>query len=258
MKSNQLFYPVRDKVLFYLPMLLLIGCSTPQHTNVLIFGTNTKFALDLSQDPTGGVGVTLGFKREEAVWMPLLPNQSKSTNNETMVPATCTSNTACPKYLGSDGTNTDTYSVLASFGSKVGSGLDPQANKAEVKAQIAQYFATGLAARELAIRGGAGLVNTNGEAGLSATDKEMLFARRQIREEEFDKLIVLVTDPADKTKINKERLEAAFAKSPGKEIDEDFKTYIKSATTIDELKKNLQRLNHIVISKPMLVTLTSN
>jgi hypothetical protein len=54
---------------------VLGGCqSTPEHTNTLIFGTNTKFALDVSQDPTGVVGVTLGYKRQEAVWMPLLAN----------------------------------------------------------------------------------------------------------------------------------------------------------------------------------------
>ena len=61
---------------------LLLGCtSTPQHTNVLVFGTNTKLALDLSQDATSGIGITLGYKRLEAVWMPLLPNQASKTGS---------------------------------------------------------------------------------------------------------------------------------------------------------------------------------
>jgi hypothetical protein len=47
-----------------------------QHNDVLIFGTDTKLALDVSTSPTsGGAGeVTIGYKRQEAVWMPLIVN----------------------------------------------------------------------------------------------------------------------------------------------------------------------------------------
>ena len=48
--------------------LLLSGCATPQHTNTLIFGTNTKLALDISQSPTNLPSITFGYKREEVVW----------------------------------------------------------------------------------------------------------------------------------------------------------------------------------------------
>jgi len=55
--------------------LFLSACSVP-HNDVLIFGTNTKFAVDVSASAaTGGVPeLTVGYKRQEAVWMPLLVN----------------------------------------------------------------------------------------------------------------------------------------------------------------------------------------
>jgi hypothetical protein len=65
-----------------------------------------------------------------------------------------------PKYLGNESTTSksDTYSVLAVLGV---SGSADTTTKAEVG--IAQYFATGLAARTLAIAGGS-LVNTSSAA----------------------------------------------------------------------------------------------
>ena len=58
-------------------LLITLGCATPKHTNTLIFGTSTRVAFDVSQDPTGAVGVTLGYKRQEAVWMPLQANEKQ-------------------------------------------------------------------------------------------------------------------------------------------------------------------------------------
>ncbi len=58
--------------------LILYGCgSVPQHSNTLVFGTDTKVALDVSSSPAnaGALGFTLGYKRVEAVWMPLLANK---------------------------------------------------------------------------------------------------------------------------------------------------------------------------------------
>jgi hypothetical protein len=58
--------------------LLLAGCTIGkiQHNDVLIFGTDTKLALDVSANPTTGgtPEVTIGYKRQEAVWMPLVVN----------------------------------------------------------------------------------------------------------------------------------------------------------------------------------------
>lgn len=55
----------------------LSGClNGVQHNDVLIFGTDTKLALDVSASATGGgtPEVTIGYKRAEAVWMPLVAN----------------------------------------------------------------------------------------------------------------------------------------------------------------------------------------
>ena len=55
--------------------LMLTACETPRHSNTLIFGTNTKVALDVSADQIKQTpSITLGYTRQEAVWMPLMPN----------------------------------------------------------------------------------------------------------------------------------------------------------------------------------------
>lgn len=128
---------------FTLGMILLTttGCATPKHSNVLIFGTNTKFALDLSADTTGNPGITIGYARQEAVWMPLLANTGKDYE-----PSLCATENCL--YKGTEGNDKDTYSVLASFGAKFSAeytGTSPKAGGG-----LAQYFATGLAARKLA------------------------------------------------------------------------------------------------------------
>lgn len=141
--------------------LLLSACSSMMdHSNTMVFATTTKTALDVSQDPTGSLGVTLGYKRLEAVWMPLLPNQGK--HNE-RAPATCkeeADSKNCPMFRGTDGEQKDTYSVLATFSGSA-SGIAGGGSGANAKGSIAQFFATGLAARALANKGGnAALFNT--------------------------------------------------------------------------------------------------
>jgi len=140
-------------------LLAFTGCAAPEHSNTLIFGTTTKFALDVSQDPTGAVGVTLGYRRQEAVWMPLLPNQGKQNER---APAECKIRTDCPMFVGAEGSDHDTYSVFASFGGKGAGGAGASEAGARAEGQIVQYFATGLAARKLA-EGGAALVNTTAD-----------------------------------------------------------------------------------------------
>lgn len=237
----------------------LFGCSsTPQHTNVLVFGTNTKVALDVSQDATSGVGVTLGYKRQEAVWMPLLPNQAPTTEGKDLKPSNCTQ-ADCPKFEGVDSTKqTDTYSVLASFGSKLGGGVDSEGKKAEVTGEIAQYFATGLAARLLALNGGAGLVNTNGNGALSATEKAALDKAGNESKNELSELLGDLADTADPNKINATRLANAFAKPPGKDIPDARQKRIKNAKTMDELKTVITAYPHETVAKPMLDTLNAN
>lgn len=155
--------------------ILIVGCATPQHTNTLIFGTNTKLALDISQSPTNLPSFTLGYKREEAVWMPLLANRDKNGNTchspatnsdaEAGKPAIQTGNNELSTnpnclYQGTDSNDEDTYSVLASFGSKFsGETIGSTAPSAKAGGGLAQFFATGIAARKLAEQGGAKLVS---------------------------------------------------------------------------------------------------
>jgi hypothetical protein len=152
-----------------------VACSsTPQHTNTLIFGTNTVVALDVSQLPTGNLGVTLGYRRQEVLWMPLLANTTSSSGLET--PAVCQSD-ACKSFNGTAGNDgqidgagaRDAYSVLATFSGQSAGGSLVSTSGAGVTGggAIAQYIATGFAARALA-ESGAGVVNTNGAEGGSA------------------------------------------------------------------------------------------
>ncbi|MDS1310745.1 hypothetical protein [Marinobacter xiaoshiensis] len=145
-----------------IPLLtILAGCSTPHHTNTMVFSTNTKFALDLSVNPAGGTpDFTFGYKRQEVVWMPLLAN--KNFKKEPPTPINC--GEKC-MFVGVDGNQTDTYSVLASFGAKFGgkaSASGTQETSTSGSGGLAQFFATGLAARNLATEGGARLVSIQG------------------------------------------------------------------------------------------------
>lgn len=145
-------------------VVVLTGCSsTPEHTNTLMFGTTTKFALDVSVSPVNGSpDLTVGYKRNEGVWMPLLANTGSGTNR---APGACTD---C-KFTGDEtnGNKKDTYSVLASFGATFGGGAEAGAissgekpsSNVTAKGGLAQFFATGIAAQNLATSGGARLVS---------------------------------------------------------------------------------------------------
>lgn len=259
MKDLASYLPSVEGTFVVVVVASLLGCtSTPQHTNVLVFGTNTKVALDVSQDATSGVGVTLGYKRQEAVWMPLLPNQASSSASGDLVPSPCTSSGNCPKFEGIDNANQkDTYSVLASFGSKLGGGVDSEGRKAEVTGEIAQYFATGLAARLLAQHGGASLVNTNGNATLSATEKAAIADKHSIIRNELEELLIDLADEADPKKINSVRRATALGKPPGKDIPDARQKRIKAAKTMAELRTVITAYPHDSVAKPMLDTLTA-
>ena len=143
--------------------ILLAGCgSMPQHSNTLMFSTNTKVALDISASAmnAGAPSVTLGYKRRESVWMPLWANAVVGERTRSCHESPEHHADDC-KFIGKDGqsSDSDTYSVLASFGADLDNTVDDAGIKS--KNGLAQYFATGLAARELAKKGGAQLVNVN-------------------------------------------------------------------------------------------------
>lgn len=177
MFSRKIAIPIA--LLFTPTFLMLFGCSTPTHTNALIFGTNTKVALDISSGSTGTLGLTLGYARQEAVFMPLMANRYDQQAGK-LVPAECpprpgtqakdgTANTTttedqpsdCPSlFMGQQaGGRRDAYSVLASFGGEF-AGAGEQA-RLDAKGFVRSYFATGVAAQTLAAVGGAALVSTS-------------------------------------------------------------------------------------------------
>ena len=144
-----------------LSTIILLSCSSsPQHSNTLIFSTTTKMAIDVSAEPaSGSPEVTIGYKRVEGVWMPLLANEKVFENNAT--PAKCTPKEDCvfqSKETTKDGSSkTDTYSVLATLGAKFGG--EAKASSASASGGISQFFATGIAAQKLAETGGSRLVS---------------------------------------------------------------------------------------------------
>lgn len=155
----------------------LSGCATPKHTNLLIFGTNTQMGVKVGVDSTQIPTIQVGYNRQELVMMPLLANSGGSGSNLQPCPAEKGTPPQTPpqlsvncKFIGSTGSSAalqdqDSYSVLASFGTKydVSTGTTTK-----VGGGIAQYFATGLAARELAKHGSA-LVAASESATAEAT-----------------------------------------------------------------------------------------
>lgn len=269
---------------------VLGGCqSTPEHTNTLIFGTNTKFALDVSQDPTGVVGVTVGYKRQEAVWMPLLANSraaapataaSAATPAE---PAGCkdstvmkieeggktTTRTSGCKFSGTAGTDStngpgaeDTYSVLATFsgeargvaGAGTPSNTEPgtaMTSKAGVSGEgsLAQFFATGLAARILAEQGSS-IVNTRGGSRESSVDvaKQQDTVSTRIRAESVV-LNRVMTHVSDKHGVLQNAKLTALVNN-SKISDAGAKGVLDKIKTYDELQEYL-RDSYETVTKPL-------
>lgn len=164
----------------------LSGCATPQHTNLLIFGTNTVFGVKVGADATQTPAIQVGYNRQELVLMPLLANTAASNTDGDLLLQPCPAEKAqkpgpptatlgelsvnC-KFIGTqnDARDQDAYSVLASFGTKydASAGGNPK-----VGGGIAQYFATGLAARELAKHGSSLVAATESATRAAEVDVE--------------------------------------------------------------------------------------
>ncbi|GEM_PF-2675553 len=165
---------------------VLSGCATKHpHNDVLIFGTTTKLAADVAA-PVQNAGIpefTIGFKRLEAVWMPLRPNGTiaQAEDNSKIVERSrkvAKAINACITELKSGGMlrqtaeqrcfdslmpgglyqgessgivsgkggavkELDTYSVFASFGGTGSLSFN------SASGSLAQFFATGIAAQRL-------------------------------------------------------------------------------------------------------------
>jgi hypothetical protein len=166
------------------------------------------------------MGITLGYKRQEAVWMPLLANQEVAGD---LIPQVCEED-ECRSFVASTGKGgpageaaTDTYSVLATFegqaagGATAGTGTSPN-TKAEGK--LAQYFATGFAARLLAASGSA-VVNTTGETTpANAISAQAKSENIQIRKQEDERISRIMNSITNKDgTINLEKKTALIKKS---------------------------------------------
>jgi hypothetical protein len=163
-----------------LAVCLLSACAT-RHHDVLIFGTDTSLGVNVGADPANAqvTNISIGYKRREAVWMPLIVNATESAvycaeyasdgscsrlipGIQCLDPPNAPANKCTkwgmpyawdPKYqgraegvassVGGSKLESDTYSVFASFGGEAGGGTG------SAKAAVAQFFATGIAAQRL-------------------------------------------------------------------------------------------------------------
>jgi len=150
--------------------LILPGCvQATRHSNTMVFGTNTQFGIRAGTSAASVPEVNVGYSRQEVVIMPLVANGSDDGHVQKPCDIKGGSDVAPNPCLlvGTNDKAQDSYSVLASFGSKYGAGADAGGAKAE--GAIAQYFATGVAAQLLALQGGASVVAT-GEAAKKAAE----------------------------------------------------------------------------------------
>lgn len=162
----------------------LSGCATPQHTNLLIFGTNTVVGLKVGADATSTPAIQVGYARQELVLMPLLANTGGTGDKLSPCPATTTPPATVPvncKFTGNAGTDLDSYSVLASFGAKF--DATKEGGDAKAGGAIAQYFATGLAARELATHGSSLVAATDSATAESGSSTSYVAISTNIRAE---------------------------------------------------------------------------
>lgn len=228
--------------------LTLAGCSsTPRHTNTLIFGTNTVFGLNIAQESTASAGVIVGYKRQEAVWMPLLPNQAPNTAGEP-VPATC-KGARCPKFEGTWAGRVDTYSVLASFGARY-QGTAGGATGVDGNGGIAQYFATGIAAQLLAQSGGASLVNTAAAEPLTASERAAGRAAVDLAEQQATQLINTKLLTADGKAIDMAKLDTLMTSA---KLDAGSQAYLKAKAGVSPVAlKEALLLSPNVMLLPLL------
>lgn len=210
----------RLTTLSLLPLVTLVAAcgSMPEHSNTLVFATSTKTAIDISQEPSGALGLTLGYKRLEAVWMPLLPNKGKKGEREG-VDCDTRDKTACPMFTGSDGTVHDTYSVLATFSGQVsGSGGAAAGGadtvpSAKAGGSIVQFFATGVAAQKLAgAQGNAALFNTAAVTPeLTPEEKADLLQGMASNAGDVARLMTKLEDKSNPQKLNKAQVDKLVA-----------------------------------------------
>ena len=265
-------------------LMMLSGCAG-LGKDTLVFGTDTKVAVDVSADPAGHPSFTLGYKRREMIWLPLssgdaappthlcVTDQSKkllcapigddpskgthvcvvppqavdqvTAQTATGDPLLCISASDKRGYLykGTASNNdSDAYSVMASF------GLDTYGGGGGAK--IAQFIATGIAARNLTSKNVDALINPN--AADSSVTNVMIEQAVKTQEARANRVAaaVLVGTVADSEKLkklaagsglvdgNKDTLLLAVGKNAA-----EFKTYL-----FHYFRSNLEKMDSVVSS----------
>ncbi|OLF54411.1 hypothetical protein [Pseudomonas chlororaphis] len=226
----------------------LAGCSG-LGSNTLVFGTDTKVALDVSGDPAGQPSFTLGYKRRETIWLPLSSGNWGSPTHLCIMdssgkllcesvakeptrgshvcvemqdaskanaytsgnqPLLCDSSANVRGHLyqgtSADNAQTDAYSVMASF------GLDTYGGD-RTGAKVAQFIATGIAARNLTSKSVAPLINP--ESATLGVSQEAVAKTSKSQSEYLANIAsyLLVSDKADKARLD--ALGAKIKLSPG-------------------------------------------
>lgn len=157
----------------------LCGCvQATRHSNTMLFGTNTHLGIRAGSSAASVPEVNIGYARQEAVVMPLVANSQDNGNHQSPcdVAQPVTSGSApfavhpC-LLVGVNGKSQDSYSVLASFGAEFDGQARPDGTHA--KGGLAQFFATGVAAQMLALKGGAAVVAVGEAAAESAENSDV-------------------------------------------------------------------------------------
>jgi len=184
--------------------------------------------------------------------MPLLANSADSKGAE--IPATCQSDD-CKSFSGTTGDDGqlngpnahDTYSVLATLSGQATSSASTADTGVQSGGAIAQYFATGFAARLLAERGGAALVNT----GVSAGEQKAAAQQHSEVAGKIDRIIFSITGKDGKVDMAKRDSLFNAAKFPNPSV----KNYLLQAKTADELRNLLVKVP-VVGVEPLFDALT--
>lgn len=153
---------------------VLGGCvQSTRHSNTMLFGTNTHFGIRAGTSAASVPEVNIGYARQEAVIMPLVANSQDNGHHQKPCDITQPITTGGAPFavhpcllVGVNGKSQDSYSVLASFGAEFDGQARPDGTHA--KGGLAQFFATGVAAQMLALKGGAAVVAVGEAAAESA------------------------------------------------------------------------------------------
>jgi len=173
-------------LLLVLGSLGLVGCENSLLDRSLIFSTHTTLGVEVSASPAESgepLKLIIGYKRTEGVMNPVYHSMGIETadEEETTVLNTGHSET---KTIAAKGRRPryreEAYSVIAKFSGDAGTSAK---GAAEGKISVAQWFATGEAAKTLANQPGiAGAITGSSEVAREAT-RQAEFGKTLSREE---------------------------------------------------------------------------